>query len=93
MDLNYTLFQTLKIDMIISLKQNQVSSMTETYKKISTNHKPLCFQDLCKENDFLKLGKFVVYNLRIVKLSLKLQNIFFWLNLLKSCLINKVPIK
>ena len=84
--------------MISSLKQNQVSSMTETYKNISTNHKPLCFQDLCKENtrqqiDFSKLGKFVVNNIRVIKLSFKLQNIFFWLNLLKSCLINKVPIK
>ena len=67
-----------KIDMISSLKRSQVSLTTETYEKCAAIHKKLGFQDLCKENtkqqlDISKLGKFVVHNLKKVKLNLKLQ--------------------
>ena len=66
--------------MISSLKQNQVSSTTETFKKCAAIHKKLGFQDLCKENtrqqlNISKLGKFVVHNLKEVKLVLTLQKI------------------
>ena len=64
--------------MISSLKQKQASSITETYKKFTTNHETLGFQHLCKENirqqiDFSKLGKFVFNNIRVIKLNLKLK--------------------